>query len=95
MKKRYLHLSVYPCDLCTGPVIAGSTAVRENEISRETEIRTVGMPICLSCGHRQDNATAPVRVRHVLPISWEPTGPTDACLATAAFVEELNRAELH
>ena len=34
MRKQYLHLSAYACDLCAGPVIAGSVAVRENEISR-------------------------------------------------------------
>ena len=73
MKKQYLHLSAYPCDACTGPVIAGSTAVRENEISKETDIRQVGA-ICLSCGHRQDKATEPARARHVLPIAWETVG---------------------
>ncbi len=69
MKTRYLHLSAYPCDTCAGPVIAGSTAVRESEISKETEIRRVGA-ICLTCGHRQDKATEPTRARHLLPIAW-------------------------
>jgi hypothetical protein len=94
MKKHYLHLCAYPCDECGGPVIAGSTAVRENEISKETGIRQVGA-ICLSCGHRQDKATEPGRVRHLLPIAWEPAGETDACNPTVVFVEALNRAELH
>ena len=39
MKIQYLHLSAYSCDKCTGPVVAGSLAVRENEISKETDIR--------------------------------------------------------
>ncbi len=39
MKKQYLHLSAYSCDKCAGPVIAGSIGVRENEISKETDIR--------------------------------------------------------
>ena len=95
MKKHYLHLSAFPCDTCAGPVIAGSTAVRESEISKETDIRTVGIPICLSCGHRQDHASEPARARHLLPIAWEPVGAADTRLPTAAFVEELNRAELH
>jgi hypothetical protein len=94
MRKQYLHLSAYPCDACEGPVIAGSTAVRENEISKETEIRQVGA-ICLSCGHRQEKATEPALPRHLLPIAWDSVGVTDACHPTAAFVKALNRAELH
>jgi len=82
MKKYYLHLSAYPCDTCGGPVIAGSTTVRENEISKETDIRAVGTPLCLSCGHRQATATAPARVRHLLPMEWDAgTSPRIASLA--------------
>jgi hypothetical protein len=73
MKQHYLHLSAYPRDECSGPVIAGSTAVRENEISKETDIRQVGT-ICLACGHRQDKPTDPARACHLLPIAWEPSG---------------------
>ena len=71
MRKQYLHLSAYSCDLCAGPVIAGAVTVRENEISKETDIRQVGA-ICLSCGHRQGEPSAPARVRHLLPIEWDP-----------------------
>lgn len=92
MKKHYLHLSAYPCDSCAGPVIAGSTAVRESEISKETDIRDVGA-ICLSCGHRQNKATEPARARHLLPIAWEPMSATDTRHPTEAFVEALNHAE--
>ena len=91
MRKQYLHLSAFPCDVCTGPVLSGSLAVRENEISRETDIRAVGA-ICLSCGHRQNNATEPARARHFSPIAWEPAGGIDASHVPAAFVEALNRA---
>jgi hypothetical protein len=94
VKKHYLHLSAFPCDTCGGPVIAGSTAVRENVISKETEIRRVGSPACLSCGHRQETATDPARVRHLLPISWDPVDVMDDRLPTAVFVEALNRAEV-
>ena len=89
MRKQYLHLSAYDCDVCAGPVITGSVAVRENEISRETGIQEVGA-ICLSCGHRQSKASEPARVCHFLPIAWEPVAVIDARLPTAAFVEELN-----
>jgi hypothetical protein len=40
MRRQYLHLSAYSCDKCTGPVIAASLAVRENEISKETDNKT-------------------------------------------------------
>jgi len=76
MRKQYLHLSAFPCDACAGPVVAGSLAVRENEISKETDIRQVGA-ICLSCGHRQSAATEPARARHFPPMQWEPAGATN------------------
>jgi hypothetical protein len=94
MRKQYLHLSAYPCDTCAGPVVAGSLAVRENEISKETDIRQVGA-ICLSCGHRQSTATAPARARHLLPMEWATVSAIDARHLTTAFVETLNRAELN
>ena len=91
MKKQYLHLSVYSCDKCTGPVVAGSLAVRENEISKETDIRQVGA-ICLSCGHRQSKGTEAGVTRNFPPVQWEP-------MKTASHIptplgEMLNRAEL-
>jgi hypothetical protein len=72
VKKQYLHLSAYSCDECAGPVIAGSLGVRENEISKETEIRQVGA-ICLTCGHRQSKATEPSRARYLSPFEWGAT----------------------
>lgn len=70
MRKQYLHLSAYTCDMCAGPVIAGSLGVRENEISKETGISPVGA-ICLSCGHRQDKACAGGRLSYFFPIEWK------------------------
>jgi hypothetical protein len=93
MRKQYLHLSAYPCDKCAGPVVAGSLAVRENEISKETDIRQVGA-ICLSCGHRQDKATEPARDRHFSPVEWGPVSAIEAGYLTTAYLEALNRAEL-
>jgi hypothetical protein len=94
MRKQYLHLSAYHCDACNGPVIAGSLAVRENEISKETDIREVGA-VCLSCGYRQSIATAPARTRHLLPMEWTPADAIKTSDETAAFVNALDRAELH
>jgi hypothetical protein len=93
MRRQYLHLSAYSCDKCKGPVIAGSLAVRNTEISKETEIRQVGA-VCLSCGHRQSKATKPDIARNFPPIQWESTLIDPSHLRTA-FVEALNRAELH
>jgi hypothetical protein len=77
MKRQYLHLSAYSCDKCTGPVVAGSLAVRENEISKETDIRQVGA-ICLSCGHRQSNGAEPGVTRAFPPVQWESVNAIDA-----------------
>ena len=93
MRKQYLHLSAYSCDKCQGPVISGSFAVRENEISKETEIRQVGA-ICLSCGHRQNDATESAHARHLSPVEWEPGSAIEASHLATAYVEALNRAEL-
>ena len=94
MRKQYLHLSAYSCDKCQGPVVSASLAVRENVISKETDIRRVGA-ICLSCGHRQPEATGPARVRYFSPVEWEPVDAIDLRTLTTAFVEALNRADLH
>jgi hypothetical protein len=71
MKRQYLHLSVYPCDLCGGPVVSGSLAVRENEISKETDIHEAGA-ICLSCAHRQSEAKEEDSTRQFPPVEWQP-----------------------
>jgi hypothetical protein len=76
MKKQYLHLSAYSCDKCHGPVVAGSLAVRENEISKETDIRQVGA-ICLSCGHRQSEGTEAGVTRKFPPVQWESMNAID------------------
>ncbi len=94
MRKQYLHLSAYPCDACAGPVVAGALGVRENEISKETDLRQVGA-ICLSCGHRQSAATEPARTRHLMPMEWAPADIVQASRLTSAFVEVPNLAERH
>jgi len=101
MRKQYLHLSAYSCDQCAGPVIAGWLGVRENEISKESEIRQVGA-MCLSCGHRQEKATQPAGARHLSPLEWESVTAIDAGQIAIdaghtriAYVEALNRAEPH
>jgi hypothetical protein len=94
MRKHYLHLSAYSCDKCCGPVVSASLALRENVISKETDIRQVGA-ICLSCGHRQRSTAAAAVVRHFSPVEWEPAHAVDLRNLTTAFVEALDRAEHH
>jgi len=91
MRKQYLHLSAYSCDNCSGPVVAGSVAVRENEISRETDIKQVGA-ICLSCGHRQSKMTKLGMPRQFPPVEWEQPVPSDASHLATALEEVLTRA---
>jgi hypothetical protein len=94
MKRQYLYLSAYRCDHCDGPVVRGSIAVRENEISKETDIREIGA-ICLSCFHRQNRTTEHALIRYCSPIEWESGRAIDAGDLTTLFAEALNRAEAH
>jgi hypothetical protein len=70
MRKQYLHLSAYVCNQCNGPSVTGSLAVRENEISKETEIWMLG-EVCLSCGHTQHHAGSADFARHFPPTEWQ------------------------
>jgi hypothetical protein len=71
MKTQYLHLSAYHCDQCEGPVISGSLGVRENEISKETNVTQVGA-VCLACGHRQEKPREAGFMRQYPPMEWQP-----------------------
>lgn len=68
MKKQYLHLSIHRCEKCKGPVLAGSLAIRESEITQESDIRYVGAA-CLCCGNSREISTAPIR--HLMPTEWD------------------------
>src|SRR5256885_15336700 len=91
VRRQYLHLSAYYCDKCTRPVASGSLADRENEISKETEIRQVGA-ICLSCGHRQGKMTELGITRQFPPVEWESSNLIGVSHLTTAFEEMLNRS---
>jgi hypothetical protein len=73
--------------------VTGSLAVRESEISKETERQEIGA-ICLSCSHRQNSASGLVRIHHLPPMDWPPADSINASHLTTAFVEALNRADL-
>ncbi len=68
MKKQYLHLSIHRCEKCKGPVLAGSLAIRESEITQESDIRYVGAA-CLCCVSPQEMSTVPIR--HLAPTEWD------------------------
>ena len=90
MRTQYLHLSAYPCDDCRGPVVSGWLAVRENDVSKETDIRQVGA-VCLSCGHRQSK-TEPGVTRQFPPVEWESASLLGGSHLETAFSEMLARA---
>jgi hypothetical protein len=94
MRTQYLRLIAFVCDECGGPVVSGSTAVRENEISRETGIQEVGA-ICLSCGHRPNRGTAPGDVYGFPPVRWGTPKTTRVDHMVSAYFEMVNREELH
>jgi hypothetical protein len=76
MKKHYLQLSVSRCNKCHGPVVTGSVAARENEISKEIEKQEIGA-ICLSCGYQQSATLEAAPIRHFPPMEWAPAGEID------------------
>ncbi len=91
MKRQYLHLSVSYCDKCQGPVVTGSLAVRENEISQETNIREIGA-LCLSCGHRQSKASEASFTRQFPPVEWQPIkAPNPADITTRVELDRVSR----
>jgi len=94
MRKHYLHIRAYYCDKCGGPVVSGSTGMRENEISRETDIREVGA-ICLSCGHRQKQGNSPGRTHDFPPVQWDVPNHIGPEQLVSTYFETLNREELH
>ena len=91
MGRQYLHLSAYSCDNCSGPVVSGWLAVRESEVSKETDIRKVGA-VCLSCGRRQSKITKPGVTREFPPVDWESANLIDQSHLATAFREMLDRA---
>jgi hypothetical protein len=66
----YLHLMAFPCEKCQGPVVAGWTGKREDDITQETDITGVGA-ICLSCGSRPEALIDPLHASHFRPTQWE------------------------
>jgi hypothetical protein len=94
MRTQYLHVSAYSCERCRGPVISGSTTVRENETSKETEVKQVGA-ICLSCGHRQSKGTGHSGTRDFPPVQWDVENAIDTEHLVSAYFEDVNREELH
>lgn len=66
----YLHLMAFPCEKCKGPVVAGWTCKREDDITKETETTGMGA-ICLSCGSRPEALIDPLQACHFRPVKWE------------------------
>lgn len=87
LRRHYLHVRVYSCDECKGPVLSGSIAVRETEISKETEAKQLGA-ICVLCGHRQDKASGAHNIRDFPPVQWDVENSEGTEHLTSAYFEE-------
>ena len=68
----YLHLSAFACEKCNGPVIAGFMGTRHDDISKETDIRSVGAA-CITCGFRPEILIDPSVEHRFRPIEWNRT----------------------
>jgi hypothetical protein len=65
----YLHLAAFPCAKCNGPVIVGSLGTRRDDISQETDIRSVGA-VCIACGLRPEIILEPSVEHRFRPVEW-------------------------
>ena len=95
MRKQYLHLSAYTCDVCTGPVIAGSLGVRENEISKETEIQRSwsNLPVVWASAGREHRRRDVYAI--FFPIEWETVSAIKEGQPKSEVVESPTRIEVH
>ena len=66
----YLHLSAFPCEKCNGPVIAGSLGTRHDDISKETDVRSIGAA-CIVCGFQPVSLVEPYVGHHFRPVEWK------------------------
>lgn len=66
----YLHLSAFPCEKCSGPVIAGWLGTRHDDISQETDIRKVGAA-CIACGFIPEVMVEPSVNHRFRPVEWK------------------------
>jgi hypothetical protein len=94
MRTQYLHVSAYSCEKCGGPVISGSTAVRENEISRETDVRNVrsDLPVVRP---QTEQGNGPGGTRDFPPVQWDSPSTIEPEHLVSAYFEEGNRKELY
>jgi hypothetical protein len=65
----YLHLSAFPCEKCSGPVIVGLMGTRRDDISKETDIRKVGAA-CIACGFKPEIMVEPAVEHQFRPVEW-------------------------
>jgi hypothetical protein len=93
MRKDYLHLCVYRCEKCAGPVAKAWAAIRENEISKETETQQIGA-VCLACGHQQSKAVEENSTRHFTPVEWKIPAPAALELKTGVEIGPTKESEL-
>jgi hypothetical protein len=86
----YLHLSAFACENCNGPVIAGFMGTRHDDISKETDIRSVGAA-CLACGFRPEILLEPSVEHRFRPVEWNCAVPDRAQPLSSADGPQLEQ----
>lgn len=65
----HLHIFAVRCAKCNGPAIVGSLGTRQDDISREINIRQLGA-ICLVCGFKPEVVAEPSMEHRFRPVPW-------------------------
>jgi hypothetical protein len=89
----YLHLSAFPCEKCSGPVVAGWLGTRHDDISQETDIRKVGAA-CIACGDIPEVIIESSVDHQFRPVQWKwaiKLQPQPAASNTAPLREGLSQ----
>lgn len=74
-----LHVTVYRCEQCGGPVFAvsvGNAGPVGDMVPGEPPpvgpgVEPIGNPTCMRCGHEQSTIVPDTPVVHVPPIPWD------------------------
>jgi hypothetical protein len=87
----HLHLSAFLCEKCNGPIITGSLGTRHDQISKETDIRSIGA-VCIVCGFMPKFMVEPAPEHRFRPVEWKWTikdQTQPACSGSPAVPAEL------
>ncbi len=73
-----LHVIIYRCTECNGPVVAVSLGqagpvgeVGEGNDPPPGQLNQIGNPTCMQCGHIQDEVPEPGGAIQLPPVQWD------------------------